>query len=205
MKNTLSSWDRGLLEGHYARTLDRVADVLIEANPERIAEYADGLTRRFPASARPEIAMAIAERLTAADELDNALEDLAQGVAVERAGRIIDLTKPVPDPLLRALWALAAIEEAAPLAVRCASTDGRFVNVLWRPPDLVVIESPKPGARWTRHYRYTAGRRPGVDIRLNSRLDGDWCVATTSVREPLPAIATELLEELGVAQVSAPS
>lgn len=205
VKNTLSSWGRGLVEGRYARTLDRVADVLIEANPERVAEYADGLTRRFPASARPEIAMAIAERLTA-DELDNALDDLAdQGVAVERAGRIVDLTKPVPDPLLGALWALAAIEEAAPLAVRCASTDGRFVNVLWRPPDLVVIESTKPGARWTRHYRYKAGRRPGADIRLNSRLDGDWCVATTSVREPLPAIATELLDELGVAQVSAPS
>jgi hypothetical protein len=69
--------------------------------------------------------------------------------------------------------------------------------VLWHPPDLVVIESPRPGAWWTRHYEYKAGHRPGAYIRLESRLDPNRCIASTSVKEALPAVAAEMLELVG--------
>lgn len=111
------------MELRFDRTVQQVADLVVEATAERIQEYADGLTGRFPASTRPEIALAIVDKLTA-DPLDNVLDELAEhGISAERIGRVIDLAKRVPNPLLGALWALAACEKAAPLAVRCASAD----------------------------------------------------------------------------------
>lgn len=205
VRNTLSTRERGLLESRFDRTIQRVADLLVEANPDRVTEYAEGLARRFPGSALPTVAMGILDRLTA-DPLDNALEDLAdQGIDARLDGRVIDLWKRVSDPLLSALWALSVAESAPPLAVRCASDQGRFVNVLWRPPDLVVIEAPKPGALWARHYEYKAGRSPGADIRLENRLDPDRCVKSTSVKEPLSPVAVELLVLFGMVEPSAPT
>lgn len=204
VRNTLSTKERGILENRFDRTVERIGGLLVEANPDRVGEYADGLGGRFPGTSLPAVAMAILERLTA-DPLDNALEDLAdQGIEASLTGRVIDLAKHVADPLLAALWALSLAEKAAPLAVRCASDQGRFVNVLWRPPDLVIIESPKPGACWARHYQYKAGRRPGADVRLENRVDPDLCVTTTSVKEPLPVIATELLQLLGLSAPAPP-
>lgn len=204
IQNTLSPWERGLTEVRFDRTLQQVVNLVVEATAERIAEYGDGLGGRFPASARPEIALSIVDRLTA-DPLDNVLAELAEhGISAERKGRVINLAKRVPDPLLGALWALSACEKAAPLAVRCGSADGKFASVFWRPPDLLVIESPKPGACWTCHYQYPSGRTPGADIRLNYKLDSDRCIASSSIRDALPGIATELLADFQLTEPAAP-
>jgi hypothetical protein len=194
---SLSRWARGPAELRYERVLDQIAPLVIEADPRRVDEYAEGLTGRFPTSSRPDFVMRIAERLTAVDELDNVLDDLEErGFPATRTGRVFELTKRVPDPLLPALWALAVALKSAPVLISCGTPTGRFVNVIWRPPDVVLIDSPKPGAQWARHYRYPAGGDPGGDIRLNHRLNSDRCVTTTTVNEPLPPIATELLSAL---------
>lgn len=205
VRSTLSMHERGLLENQYDRVLERAASLVIEGDPTRLDEYADGLTARFPASATSVVAMGIVERLTVGDELDNALDDLAeQGIVAELIGRVIDLTKRVPDPYLSAVWAMAIAAKATPIAVRSASNDDRFVNVLWRPPDVVVIDSPKPGAVWARHYHYPPGRSPAADVRLNTRLDADRCIASTSIKQPLPDIATELLAVFGMSKPAPP-
>jgi hypothetical protein len=186
------------ITARYNQVIAHTADLLVEADHNRIGEYAQGLERRFLASSRPDIAFEVLERLTG-DELDLALEDLRdKGFQVERSGRVFDLTKPVTDPVMNSVLALTAIDSVAPIAVRCSSASGAFANVLWRPPDAVVINSPKPGAVWCRHYRYPDRRRLGTDARLEGRLDNDRCVATTTVRDPLPPIAVELLEHLGL-------
>lgn len=205
VQNTLSTREPGLVELHYHRTVGAVASVLIEAEAERITEYADGLARRFPGSIRPQSAFGLLERLTSADDIEAALEDLAdRGTRARRTGRIIDLEKRVPNPHVSALLALAVVEKASPIALRCASLDGKYTNILWRSPDLVVIESLKQGAWWTRHYQYKTGSRPSTHIHLESRLDPDRCLATTSVKDPLPPIALELLSEMGLAEPSPP-
>ncbi|MCW2750499.1 MAG: hypothetical protein JWR83_1609 [Aeromicrobium sp.] len=197
--SSLSRWERGPAEIRYDRVLDRLAGLVIEADPQRIADYADGLAGRFPVSTRPDVVMQIVERLTTFDGLDNVVDDLAErGFAATRDGRVIELIKRVQDPLLPALWALTVASKSAPVAICCASPSGRFVNVIWRPPDVIVIDSPKPGALWARHYRYPAGGDPGGDVRLNHRLSSDRCIATTTVNDPLPEIASELLRSVGL-------
>jgi hypothetical protein len=198
------SRDSSSMTTRYKQVVTRTEDLLVEADNDRIGEYAQGLERRFPASSRPDIAIGVVERMTA-DGLEVAHEELRdQGFQVQRFGRVFDLTKPVTDPVMNSVLALAAIEDVAPIAVRSESPNGAFANVLWRPPDAVVISSPKVGAVWCRHYVYPDRRHLGTDARLEGRLSNDRCVATTTVNQPLPTIALELLELLGLSEANPP-
>lgn len=87
------------------------------------------LDPQVPRQCEGQCALGLLERVTNADDMGNAVDDLADaGVVARKIGRVIDLDKKVPNPLLAAFMALAVVEGVSPVAIRCASADSKFVT-----------------------------------------------------------------------------
>jgi len=204
VQSSLSHIERSVTDIRFDRTVDRVAYLLVAAMPERIDAYAKGLHRAFVAHSDPDIVLELRDRLVNDNPIADAVAHLAErGIDAVARGQVIILTKPVPEPLLPAWAALAVAERADLVAIHSSGTKG-WATVLWHAPDLIVIQ---PGAgfetMFCRHYIYPRGSSPSADIRTEGRPNRP--ATQTLAGEPLPQVALELLDAVGVPQGRMPS
>lgn len=203
VQSRLSHHEKTAVHERFARTSASVAHLLVGATAERIGQYREGLETRFPYYSNPEIVLDLCTRVVEADPLADALDALAeQGIVAHLNGRVLDLPKPVPQPLLPAFAALVAAEKASPIAIRANGTKG-WATILWREPDLAVVQpGAKPGTVFCAHYRYAGGARPSMDILVESRPRTSRRIVQTLAGQPEPPVVAELMRAVGATAYS---
>jgi hypothetical protein len=197
VQSSLSPADRTLTTVRFGRVSDEVGHLLVAATPDRVEAYAEGLERAFVAHSHPLVVLDLRDRLVNANPVADAVAELAErGITATAEGPVIVLAKPVPDPLLPAMAALAAADGAPLVAVHSPGTKG-WATVVWQPPDLIVVRpGVKPGTVSCRHYRYPRGSSPAADIRTGERPDRP--ATQTLAGQPLPEGAVRLLNAVGM-------
>jgi hypothetical protein len=203
VRSTLSPHEHTAIDRRLERVTATVSHLLVAATRDRVAGYAEGLERRFPAFSDPDVVMELRDRAFNADPIADALDALlAQRLDATAAGVVIRLPKPVPDPLLPAWQALRAAEHAPLVAIKANGAKG-WATLLWRAPDLVVIRpGAKPASMFCTHYRYPADLSPSVDLHTEQRPASRRIVAETFAGQPLLPIAKQLLAAAGLTRAA---
>ncbi len=206
VRSVLGDGERTLTHTRFDRTVTRVGHLLVGATMERVATYAEGLDGWFPHASEPEHVLDLCDRLVNDDPIADAVVALAErGIAATATGRVIDLPRAVPEPLLPA-WTALTYAERAPIVVIRANGSKGWATLLWRSPDLLVIQpGSRPATVFSIHYRYPVGVRPSTDIRTGGRLNGERGVDRTMAGEPLPITANEILVAVGLSGADYPS
>ena len=201
VRSAEKTFDSGIAQIRFAHAADRVGHLLVAATDEKVRNYAEGLRARFPGATADGAVLQLRDLLVNEDwvgEAANSLRD--RGFPVERSGRVIDLVRPVPEPRLVAFEGLIAAERAGVVAIRARGTSG-WVTVVWRRPDLIVIESGKKhGTHFSNHYRYDTLSSPSTDIRNPEfgRPDPRRRVGYSLAGQPLIPTAVEMLQAVGL-------
>jgi hypothetical protein len=133
----------------------------------------------------------------APDPLAGVVEQLlADGTALEIAGRTIQLTEPVTgDAGAAALRVLGSAQAAAPVGAAAHAATG-VAAAVWRPPHLYLARWAKN--RWVVGYRLSGGWTPNdyirSDGRIPSRLEtGNWYLTVPDeVREAFVEVGLSL-------------
>ncbi|WP_328923155.1 hypothetical protein [Streptomyces griseoaurantiacus] len=135
-----------------------VGHLLPAADAAYVAEYASLLETAFGPAVHPEAVLAVAAEVVQDDPLDEAVSALAEkGRDVHRHGKLLlHVTGRFSNPGLAALEAVGAAEDA-PLVGAWAGDGGDggpWALVVWRRPDLVVVDVRRTVPLW-RHHRLT--------------------------------------------------
>lgn len=133
-----------------------VGHLLPAADPTYVAEYASLLEDAFGPTVHPESVLAVAADVVQDDPLDEAVSALAEkGRDAHRHGKLLlHVTGRFSSPGLVALEAVGAAEDA-PLIGAWADNGadgGPWALVVWRRPDLIVVDARQPVPLW-RHHR----------------------------------------------------
>ncbi|WP_152648381.1 hypothetical protein [Streptacidiphilus anmyonensis] len=131
-----------------------VSHLLPVADSAYITEYTALLDTAFGSAVNPASVLDIATEVVQDDPFADAAWALTEkGRDVHRHGQqLLHITGRFGNPALVALEAVGAAEDA-PLAGAWASSGaGGWALVLWRRPDLILVEARPAGALW-RHYR----------------------------------------------------
>lgn len=198
----------------YQRLVGAYRPLLPLQDPNRVREYAKGLTAPSGQPLHLDHVEDVTTALTAGDALDAALEILeTDGHRVRRLGPgLLKLTGRFPNPARAALYGVATVDRHQPSrrsgdrlgsgqAIGCwaVSESGRWSLVVWRQPDLVTVEPSRrqPGLLW-RHQELPEMSSPAA---LHSAYGGDSRWPYLRNHGPLNvafAEANELLEDLGL-------
>lgn len=132
-----------------------IGHLLPAADPTYVAEYASLLEDAFGPTVHPESVLAVAEDVIQDDPLDDAVSALAEkGRDVHRHGKLLlHDTGRFSNPSLVALEAVGAAE-SVPLVGAWAgdgANGGPWALVVWRRPDLIVIDARRPVPLWRHH------------------------------------------------------
>ncbi|WP_415937968.1 hypothetical protein [Streptomyces sp. 039-1] len=137
-----------------------VGHLLPAVDSAYVTEYTTLLDTAFGPAVDPAAALDVASDVVQDDPLADAVWSLAEkGRDVHRHGRpLLHVTGRFSNPALVALEAVGAAEDA-PLVGAWAdsgsdSGGGAWALVVWRRPDLIVVDARRPIALW-RHYRLT--------------------------------------------------
>ncbi|GAA2425571.1 hypothetical protein [Streptomyces glaucus] len=135
-----------------------VGHLLPAAEHAYVAEYASLLATAFGPTVHPESVLAVAADVVQDDPLDEAVSALAErGRDVHRHEKLLlHVVGRFNNPALVALEAVGAAEDVPLVGAWAADgTDGgRWALVVWRRPDLVVVDARSTGLLW-RHHRLT--------------------------------------------------
>lgn len=194
-------FERTIYTSRFERCVRNVSHLLVAADFERVAEYAKGLGGRFHADVDPVNVIDFAERIVQHNPLADARVHLEEsGIESNLDGAVLELLRPVPEPMAPALKALAIAERSPRVVIRSRGTSS-WATLLWSSPDLVVVRPGRPeNSVWCVHYRFRPNESPGDFIREQGRLNPDRNVAQTLAGEPPLSISLRLLEEAGLTE-----
>ncbi|MFD9489534.1 hypothetical protein ACFWBX_37305 [Streptomyces sp. NPDC059991] len=135
-----------------------VSHLLPAVEPAYVTEYTALLDTAFGPAVDQAAVLDIASDVVQADPLDDAERTLTErGRNVRRHGpQLLHVTGRFSNPALAALEAVGAAEDA-PLVGAWASSDsgsGAWALVIWRRPDLIVVDASRRASLW-RHHRLT--------------------------------------------------
>ena len=187
----------------YQHAAAAVAHLLPAAEIAYIDEYCQLLDAAFGSAADPEVVQLHAAEVVQADPVADAVWALAEiGRDAHRHGdRLLHVTGRFANPVLAALEAVAAAQDAHLVGAWATAASGRWALCLWRKPDLIVIDRSGPVALW-RHYQLTGLITPS-GLAVQKGFDGAAAVRHGPLIKSFQE-ATDLLSELGLASPDPP-
>jgi hypothetical protein len=189
----------------FDRAAEAVAHLLPASEPDYIEEYTHLLEPAFGFAVDAEKIQAVAAEVVQNDPVEDAYWTLLEhGRDLHRHGdRLLHVVGAFGNPLLIALEAVGAAQDAALLGAWATATSGRWALCVWQRPNLFTIEN-SGGAhlRW-RHYRLTGLVTP-LGLAREKSLAGATSVPHGPSFQPVPE-AVAALDELGLTTPGPPA
>jgi hypothetical protein len=145
----------------YAETSSAVGHLLLAADPDRIAEYAGWLGTAFGSAALPAAVLDVVAEVIDPDPMADVISGLAEiGRDAHAHGpRLLHLSGRFGNPVLAALEGVGAVQDMDLVGVWATSAAGPWALVIWRNPDMVIIDGRSAAPLW-QHRRLTPLQRP---------------------------------------------
>ena len=145
----------------YAETSSAVGHLLLAADPDRIAEYASWLGTAFGSAALPAVVLDAVAEVIDPDPVAEVISGLAEiGHDAHAHGpRLLHLNGRFGNPVLAALEGVGAVQDMDFAGVWATSTVGPWALIIWRNPDLVIVDGRSPVPLW-QHRRLSSLQRP---------------------------------------------
>jgi len=187
----------------YEDSARAVAHLLPATDGTYIDEYRQLLDTAFGSAVDPETVQTLAAEVVQADPIADAVWALAElGRDAHRHGvRMLHVTGKFGNPLLAALEAAGAAQDAELVGAWATSASGAWALCLWQRPDLVTIDASGPRPLW-RHYRLTGLLTPQV-LAAQKSFEGAATVRHGPFVQPFPE-AIAMLRNLGLSSPAPP-
>lgn len=145
----------------YAETSSAVGHLLLAADPERIAEYASWLGAAFGSAALPAVVLDVVAEVIDPDPIADVISGLAEiGRDAHAHGpRLLHLSGRFGNPVLAALEGVGAVQDMDFVGVWATSTAGPWALIIWRSPDLLIVDGRSAAPLW-QHRRLSPLQRP---------------------------------------------
>jgi hypothetical protein len=145
----------------YLETSRAVSYLLLAADEERVTEYVSWLGTAFGSAALPAVVLDVATEVMEPDPLADAISGLAEiGREAHAHGpNLLHLTGKFGNPVLAALEGVGAIQDMGFSGVWATSTTGPWALIIWRSPDMVIVDGRSAVPLW-QHRRLSPLQRP---------------------------------------------
>lgn len=146
---------------HYAETSSAVGHLLLAADPDRIAEYVSWLGTAFGSAALPAVVLDVVADVIDPDPMADVISGLAEiGRDAHAHGpKLLHLAGKFGNPVLAALEGVGAVQDLDFVGVWASSTTGPWALIIWRSPDMVIIDGRSAAPLW-QHRRLSPLQRP---------------------------------------------
>jgi hypothetical protein len=146
---------------HYAETSGAVGHLLLAADPDLIAEYVSWLGTAFGSAALPAVVLDVVAEVIDPDPMADVLSGLAEigRDAHAHGSKLLHLTGKFGNPVLAALEGVGAVQDMDFVGVWATSTTGPWALLIWRSPDMVIIDGRSAVPLW-QHRRLSPLQRP---------------------------------------------
>jgi hypothetical protein len=127
-----------------------------------IDEYTKYLRPALGYAVQPETVLDIATEVVQDDPIADGVRALAE-IHLEahaHGNHLMHVTGRFGNPVLAALDGVSAVENMELVGVWATSETGRWALLIWRRPDLVVIDATRPDLRLWRHHRLSPTLTP---------------------------------------------
>ncbi len=188
----------------YLRTASAVGHLLLAAEPARIEEYASWLGTAFGYAAQPEAVLAVAAEVIEPDPIADGIRALAEigREAHAHDPGLLHITGKFGNPVLAAIEGLGAVQDMDFTGVWAASDTGPWALVIWRKPDMVIIDGRSAVPLW-QHRKLSPLQKPKA-LAAGKDLSGAPLVSHGAQNRPFPE-ATALLHLLGLSSPKPPA
>jgi hypothetical protein len=145
----------------YAETSSAVGHLLLAADPDRVAEYVSWLGAGFGSAALPAVVLDVATEVIDPDPVADVISGLAEigRDAHSHGPKLLHLTGKFGNPVLAALEGVGAVQDMDFVGVWASSTTGPWALVIWRDPDMVIVDGRSAAPLW-QHRRLSPMQRP---------------------------------------------
>jgi hypothetical protein len=145
----------------YAETSSAVGHLLLAADQDRIAEYVSWLGTGFGSAALPAVVLDVATEVIDPDPVADVISGLAEiGRDAHAHGpNLLHLTGKFGNPVLAALEGVGAVQDMEFVGVWASSTTGPWALIIWRDPDMVIIDGRSAAPLW-QHRRLSPLQKP---------------------------------------------
>jgi hypothetical protein len=187
----------------YVETARAVAYLLLAADEDRIAEYVSWLGTAFGSAALPAAVLDVATEVMDPDPFGDAISGLAEiGREAHAHGpNLLHLTGKFGNPVLAALEGVGAVQDMDLAGVWATSTTGPWALIIWRSPDMVIVDARSAAPLW-QHRRLTPLQRPKA-LAGGKDLSSAPLVPHGPQNRPFPE-ASALLHLLGLSSPNPP-
>jgi hypothetical protein len=187
----------------YLETSRAVSYLLLAADEDRVAEYVSWLGTAFGSAALPAVVLDVAAEVMEPDPLADAISGLAEiGREAHAHGpNLLHLTGKFGNPVLAALEGVGAIQDMDFSGVWATSTTGPWALIVWRSPDMVIVDGRSAVPLW-QHRRLSPLQRP-KSLAGGKDLSGAPLVPHGPQNRPFPEAAA-LLHLLGLSAPNPP-
>ena len=145
----------------YAVAVSAVGHLLLAADPDRIAEYVSWLGTAFGSAALPAVVLDVVAEVIDPDPVADVISGLAEiGRDAHAHGpKLLHLTGKFGNPVLAALEGVGAVQDMDFVGVWATSVSGPWALIIWRNPDLVIVDGRSAVPLW-QHRRLSPLQRP---------------------------------------------
>lgn len=145
----------------YAEASSAVGHLLLAADPDRIAEYVSWLGTGFGSAALPAVVLDVVTEVIDPDPVADVISGLAEiGRDAHAHGpKLLHLTGKFGNPVLVALEGVGAVQDMDFVGVWATSVTGPWALVIWRNPDMVIVDGRSAVPLW-QHRRLSPLQRP---------------------------------------------
>ena len=145
----------------YDETSGAVGHLLLAADPDRIAEYVSWLGTAFGSATLPAVVLDVVAEVIDPDPIADVISGLAEiGRDAHAHGpKLLHLSGKFGNPVLAALEGVGAVQDMDFVGVWATSTTGPWALVIWRKPDMVIVDGRSAVPLW-QHRRLSPLQRP---------------------------------------------
>ena len=145
----------------YVETSSAVGHLLLVADAGRIAEYVSWLGPGFGSAALPAVVLDVVTEVIDPDPMADVISGLAEiGRDAHAHGpKLLHLTGKFGNPVLAALDGVGAVQDMDFVGVWATSTAGPWALIIWRSPDMVIVDGRATVPLW-QHRRLSPLQRP---------------------------------------------
>ena len=188
----------------YTEASSAVGHLLLAADPDRITEYASWLGTGFGSAALPAVVLDVVAEVIDPDPIADVISGLAEiGRDAHAHGpKLLHLTGKFGNPVLAALEGVGAVQDMDFVGVWATSTTGPWALIIWRNPDLVIVDGRSPAPLW-QHRRLSPLQRPKA-LAAGKNLSSAPLVPHGPQNRPFPE-AGALLHLLGLSAPNPPA
>jgi hypothetical protein len=188
----------------YAETSSAVGHLLLAADQDRIAEYVSWLGTAFGSATVPAVVLDVVAEVIDPDPMADVISGLAEiGRDAHAHGpRLLHLSGRFGNPVLAALEGVGAVQDMDFVGVWATSTSGPWALIVWRSPDMVIVDGRSAAPLW-QHRRLTPLQRPKA-LAAGKNLSSAPLVPHGPQNRPFPE-AGALLHLLGLSSPNPPT